>query len=350
MEKSDKELNKHPNEKKQQENFETNTGQYENNQKISKHASKSKVKILQNHDNLIINCNSSFDHGYLAYLYKFSIKYNKRFYSTELFDNNHHATKSPDNKNLFITNYTNGFSQFNIRTNKLIKKLGGPIKFRQILVSYDNEYLFTISGMSESLTKWSMKTKNELKAWNVYDNLHKVFSLTCSYDNKYLMLGYSYGYLSILDIQKNKIVKNVKALSSTIWAVAFTKDSKYAYISDFSGNLNIMCMENFEFIEDFIKIGANGTLTICLSNDDKKLLVVSNEMLKIFDLDNREVVKEFRESDYKKVSLINGGESILLSGANGELTIIDFETLEIVKTFDAKHTTNYKLIIDLVVI
>jgi len=126
-----------------------------------------------------------------------------------------------------------------------------------------------------------------------------------------LFIGFRYGFLGIYNIKKNQIIKNYQIIKNKIEpfdninSVAFTQDNLGAYISDYNGNIKLIkwkhdatTEKDFDFSRSSIQVGSDFTEKICLTKDDKNLLVGSDEYLRVFNTLTRFVTKKFKLNDY----------------------------------------------------
>jgi len=97
-----------------------------------------------------------------------------------------------------------------------------------------------------------------------------------------LFIGLGNGWLEIYHINKNQTITSQKVLPSTIYSMAFTQDHSTAYMNEYYGIIKIInwknnatCEQDFDFTENPIQVGKICTSTICLTKDDKNLLVGS---------------------------------------------------------------------------
>ena len=131
--------------------------------------------------------------------------------------------------------------------------------------------------------------------------------------------------------------------------MAFSHDSKSVFISDGAGNIK---MEKWRedtypghesnYTEEPIKVGGSNTYSICLTKDEKYLLVGSNKLLQVFETTEKIVQKKFKlKSMVEVITLTKNGHYALIGEYDGNLSILDLETLEI--SLIAKNiTTNRK--------
>ena len=88
--------------------------------------------------------------------------------------------------------------------------------------------------------------------------------------------------------------------------------------------------EDFYFTQNPKLIGKGLTYTICLTKDEKYLLVGSQWELSICETATRKVIKQFEMKDWvKTITLVKDGKVAIVSDDEGGLHSIDLETLEI---------------------
>ena len=137
-------------------------------------------------------------------------------------------------------------------------------------------------------------------------------------------------------------------MTSEIVSVAFSRDNQSAFISDYDGNIKMIKWkagansgDDFDFIEEPKKVGRYGTVSICLTKDEKYLIVGSFELVSMFETKTREVKKEFNlRFAVEGIILIEDGKKAIIAEGNGNLSILDLETLEIYSIIE--NITNNK--------
>ena len=126
-------------------------------------------------------------------------------------------------------------------------------------------------------------------------------------------------------------------MRSPIKSVAFSSDNQSAFISDDVGLIKMIkwqaganSRDDFDFSEEPKLVGRDRTDSICLTKDEKYLLVGSSYNLSVLETETRVVIKEFlMEKWVQGISLIQDGKNAIIAQDNGDLSIIDLETLEI---------------------
>ena len=253
--------------------------------------------------------------------------------------------KTLDNKLQFVCDYYGYFKELDISTRKQVNSF----KVKSAIccvVTCDNKFVITAEDYTNSvLTKWAIRTKKQLHTWQSDVNMC-VFSQTCSQDNKYQLIGYSSGWVSIFDLQKHQTLKNLKVMSKCIHSIAFSRDNQSAFICDSNGYLKMIKWQaganskyKFDLIQKPQKVCTGYIRSICLTKDEKYLLIGSKGLVSLFEIRTREVTKEFKlTSIVQGICLIKYGKKVIIAERNGNLSIIDLETLEISSI--AKNITN----------
>ena len=134
-----------------------------------------------------------------------------------------------------------------------------------------------------------------------------------------------------------KTLKSNKFFSALICSVAFSRDNKSAFISDWSGHIKMINWQagansgdDFDCSEEPKKVGRHRTDSICLTKDEKYLLVESEESLSVFETTTRQVKKEINLTEaVRGISLIQDGKRAIIAEENGDLSILDLRTLKI---------------------
>ena len=284
-----------------------------------------------------------------GYLFEYSIIEKKHVhqYGCMFNGNCYPLAKTIDNKSQFMPDYyTGGFVELDISTRKQVSRF--PSKGRTIfVVTPDNKSLITVEWKYEGgsswsstqiciLTKWSIRGKKHLHTWQ--SNINKsIISQSVSYDNKYQLIGYIEGWLEIFDLQKNQTLQSIQLLEASISSVAFSRDNQRAFISDDEGNIKVIKWtpnansgDDFNFTEEPRKVGNQTTDSICLTKDEKYLLVGSDKQISVFETTTREITKEFKLSNQVvSINLIKDDKRAIIADENGNLSNLDLETLEI---------------------
>ena len=138
--------------------------------------------------------------------------------------------------------------------------------------------------------------------------------------------------------------------------MAFSHDNQSAFIGDDKGNIkmikwkqNASSGDDFDFSEKPKKVGNGWTFSICLTKDEKYLLVGSNRLVSLYETTTREITKEFKMIFYVvQISLIKDGKKAIIAESNGDLSIINLGTLEISSI--AENITNDKVLTSFAII
>ena len=126
-------------------------------------------------------------------------------------------------------------------------------------------------------------------------------------------------------------------MTGAIYSVAFSRDNQSVFISDWDGNIKLIkwkagadSWDDFDLTEEPREVGDSSTFSICLTKDEKYLLIGSDLLVSISETTTRKVIKEFNITTIvRTVSLIEDGKKAIIAENNGNLSVIDLETLEI---------------------
>ena len=236
----------------------------------------------------------------------------------------------PDKKGFIVSTNDNKLYKYDLRTYKQSME-NGIISGKNTVITHNGKYLIT-NGYPDRQHIWSYKNERLLKSQSVGDK-KTICSQTCTYDSKYLLIGLTDGYFSIVDIQKGKTVKIIKALKDSIFCVALTKDGRDAYVCDFRGlikKLNQKNDENSKFIFKFVgrakKIGSFSTFCICLTPCERFLMLGSYKTVTLYHTEFMDVYYTIKyNSPVQSINLISYGIYVVISHRNGDLTILDPE-------------------------
>ena len=167
-------------------------------------------------------------------------------------------TLAPNNKSFFVVDPYGNLYIFDMLTKKCSKKIFNA-KIYKMVITYDGRYLITSNANNTNINFWftrNLKLKNSL----ISDLNKQIYSLKCSYDNKYLFLGHKDGYLSIVDIKKFQNIGTFKIILNSIYSMAIFRDNQQAIVSDWKGNvikikwdLNASAEDDFQISEIYGK-------------------------------------------------------------------------------------------------
>ena len=96
---------------------------------------------------------------------------------------------------------------------------------------------------------------------------------------------------------------------------------------------NASTEQDFDFTQKTNQVSTAYIDKICLTRDDKNLLVGSHKLVSVFNTETRNVTKKFKLNCLVSgINMIAGGKSALISEESGDLTIINLETMEMSPT------------------
>ena len=152
------------------------------------------------------------------------------------------------------------------------------------------------------------------------------------------MIGYDKGWLGVFDLQKHQTLKNIQCFfTHDILSIAFSRDNQHAFTSIMEENIkmikwksNASTKNEFDFTEKPQNIGDGFISSLCLTKDEKYLLVGASKLLRLYETETRKVTKEFEMTGIVVgMSLIKDYKKAIIAEQNGNLYILDLETMEI---------------------
>jgi len=254
---------------------------------------------------------------------------------------------SKDKKSIFAYRGEGVLSQIDLRSKKVLQKFKPDEGILHMITTNDGQYLLAVL-LSGKIAKIEIKS-NKI----TYHRTPKAqaFSLECTKNSKFAIIGYSDGYVSFYDIEKELIVSTRRVLERNITSIAVTLDDKYAYVGQVAGGVAKIDIGNFEIVETYM-IDENNTAykavhvtKMCITNDQEYLIIASNHVLNVFSLSKKEVVKKIvPELDENPMNMfyssvimldfIDNGKKLLKATMNGCFVTIDIDTLEIIDEYE----------------
>ena len=163
------------------------------------------------------------------------------------------------------------------------------------------------------------------------------------------------GWVGIFDLQKNRTLKHIRVMSSHIDSMTFSRNNQSAFISDNCGNIKMIKWQagsnsgdHFHLTEESKQVG-NNIKSICLTKDEKYLLIGERELVYVFETITRKIIKKFNlTDDVQEIILIKNGKKAIIAEKNGDLSVLDLETIEISSI--AKNITKCKALNIIIVI
>ena len=224
------------------------------------------------------------------------------------------GTFSPDGKYLYVSNYAmygKGYNREGTDTCSPADK-------------YDTSFVYRINRSDYTID-------------SVYPvgSVPKVVEVTP--DNKYVLVANWCSYtVSIISVEKNKVVKTVK-IGRYPRGIAINNDSTKAYVAEMGGN-RIHVINLQDFTTSFIPIGSNPR-AIVLSPDNTTMYVTMNLSGRVasWNLVTNTAGKSVRTGE--------AARSLAISNDGSALYVVNYksDTMSRVRTSDMKVTQNIKV-------
>ena len=284
-----------------------------------------KTKKKENNTRLIIAMNN-------AYFSEYSMSYNNvTHYYGQLIENIFiNIALTPDKRNFFVNKHDTLY-QFNTRSRKRVGDFRVGYEIGRILVTNDNKFLILTDRDDFLLTKWSIKTQQKLFTWDHNEEYGNVSIISCTYDSKYLIIGFTRKYFVIFDLKENKAIYT-NEFSENLTCINITKDSESIFMLA-KDSIIKFDMKTYKF-ETFLKSPDCNLLIghriICLSDNDEYLLYGYGQNLVMFNIKTKEFSKKIKVIySIFDMKLIKNSTQILLSHYPNSFSIIDYKTFEV---------------------
>lgn len=250
----------------------------------------------------------------------------------------------------FIPNVGDGtVSVINVDEQKVIDniKIGKEVS-HGIATTADGLKLYTGDLDKGKLFVYDVENKKLLKTIETNKRIH---GIDITPDNKYVLLASGalevddkYNYIQIVDTNKDEIVKIIKSDSKSPAHIDFTKDSKFAFVSNvMSNNISIIDIVKGKIIDN-IKVGIMPNESE-LSPDDKFLYVanVKEGSLSIVDIDNRKEIEKIRVGPGTHgVAVTNDGKYVWTTNRFDKSVIItDIHDKKVIKEIAIEGEPNH---------
>ena len=145
-------------------------------------------------------------------------------------------------------------------------------------------------------------------------------------------------------------------MQHSIFSVTFSRDNQKAFISDIYGSIKMIkwqvgsnSRDIFDFKDEPKHYGGQQTYAISLSNDEKYLIVGGHRLLTIIEVSKKRVVKNYRTTyGFFAIILIQDENKVIISQEDGNLNILDLDTLEMNKIAEKiikKATRCHKILV-----
>ena len=107
--------------------------------------------------------------------------------------------------------------------------------------------------------------------------------------------------------------------------MVFLRDNQSAFISNWVGDIKIIKWkagansgDEFDYAEEPKKVGKDHSQSICLTKDEKYLLVGSKSLVRVFEIITGKIIKQFELTTYLRgINLIKNGKKAIIAERNG---------------------------------
>jgi YVTN family beta-propeller protein len=222
---------------------------------------------------------------------------------------------------------------FDLKSNKLIKKINGFINPRNII--------FSPSGKSFYITDSSLGTIYEISSKD-YELLKKtpiekgIFGSDINKDGQLIYINnQAMNTVTILDLNSNSIKSVITGFAQPRQGIKLNFDNSKAYITNFSDDKIRVIDTNKMYIESTIQ-GFNKIRGITLTKDGGKLFVANSgsNNLALVNLETGKIEKEISVGKDPYGVALSPNEEILVSSnrLDNSLTLINAKTLDEIDT------------------
>ena len=211
------------------------------------------------------------------------------------------------------------------------------VKAAKFVITNDNKKLILcLKDGRDNFAKYCVRTKKLLNVFSCGID-ENTFTFFLDYNDNFMFVGYFCGRIAVYDLRKNKLVYTIQKCFKSCQSFTISKNKLFAYWCDYYGNIfkiiwkpNATCQEDFELVEEKALKG-NETSHLCLTDDDKYLIIGLLNDVQVFNVDTWEVVKEHKfGNSIQAISLINNGNHVLIAVQNGDMIVIDTKNFEII--------------------
>ncbi len=237
-----------------------------------------------------------------------------------------------------------------------------PCEIKGSSFSLTGDSIITIAGVSGSDTLFILETTtgNILKKIKIKPFSFSLGCLTHFNTKSWIAVNVSgaYGGMYIFDYIKEKIIKDTFGFMGK--AIAITNNDKYLFVQNINNspkNISILDIEKNEFI-DSISSGYGAAHSLAISPDDKYLAIGTGkskivnpdpenpdyeeermfDKILIFNLETKEIIKEFDGNEGTEGMLINmkfspDGNYLGIAKLDGTIRVYKIDELELYRKF-----------------
>ena len=282
-----------------------------------------------------------------GHLFEHSIDQNKITHNFEQFnDKIITIVIAPNKKSIYVATALPALYKFDLQSYKLIKKMKMSYQYNEN-ISITSRYLIIQTYNHFCLELWSIQNQKLICTIKLHTT-ESIRSLTCSKDNNFVFIGHDSGYLSIVSIKNNQILKTTKDFDIEICSIIIFKDNQNAIVSDFDGHIKKLNWKqdakndyDFQYIKNYGNVSGSYTTNICLNNNEDSIFICSYLEVFIQNLDTGKKTAKFILCGVaKEVELVENGEKAVVVQDDGKIFILDLDVLGITEIDHGHELTN----------
>lgn len=168
-----------------------------------------------------------------------------------------------------------------------------------------------------------------------------VRTIKFSKDNKFIYAGKFSGDLEVFSINREKItrIKTLRNHSGSTGEIQISNNNKYLVSTGDDAKVNILELSSLNKIST-IKSDSEYSTGVQISPDNKKIFSIGNDgFLKVWDFATNSKLKEIKLKP-KLVKVSPKGNYIFISDDSGNISILDANSLKILKTIKGNDNLN----------
>lgn len=179
-------------------------------------------------------------------------------------------------------------------------------------------------GYDGKIIKWDLNNLSISNSLNITKN--DITSISITYDKSILCIGFSDGYIILVDVEGLKIVKSFQLhIRTKIISIAISNDKRNLIVITSNNNLKIFSLDDFKLLKAISNKDFTGYIPKIDSNNRLVVFYKSDEII-LYSLHIYSIIKRINIDKNKKIYDIvfsEDGKKIYLAGESGILYYID---------------------------